>query len=1050
MELANAKLPNNLKTIGPYAFYGCSSVKEVSIPAGVTYIGYDAFYECSALKTVTFAKDIQIDSIGVDVFYGCSSLTGITIPDSVTSIGQYAFYDCGSLTSITIPDGVTSVGDNAFSECCSLTSIMLPGSLTSIGNHTFQYCYSLESVTIADGVTGIGQYAFYDCNRLTSITIPASVTSIEYYAFGECSGLSMYFEGSAPTIDSGAFDYSRNLTVYYPVCDSSWDGVAGNEYGASSITWTGIHYPTAAAATVVAPTCTADGSSTQTCRLCGAVYGETIPATGHDWQVTASTPATCQKEGSADYRCANCGNTKTETLAIDTADGHDWVLTRTEAPTCAAQGYTLYTCSICGNTKRVDYVPALGHSYGDPVETNPSCASQGYTTHTCDTCGYSYRDNYTDALGHNYSATVVKPTCQTQGYTLYECSACGDCYYSDYTEPSAHELVTTTIAPTCTTRGYDSIVCSVCGYAETANFTPALGHSYTDVVTPPTCTSQGYTTRTCATCGESYKTYFVPMTAHNYVLTVTPSSCTARGFTTWTCTDCGDTKVGDYTAILDHNWDNGEVTSESYLVGGKIVYTCLDCGVTYTVAIPAIGQIDLSDCTIELSYTSAVYSGNAKEPTVKVMTDDGPIDSDEYTVTYSDNIDAGTATVTVTAKEGDISVCGSAKAEFTITRKTRYITASLSDELVHMGGTALVMASAGDASLSYSSSNPDILTVSDSGVITPLARGTASVIISAAETANYKAATRSVIVKVTDHDWVSVDQVASETSYTTTYNCSICGLSKEETSPIEISNVARASLTLGASVGVNFYMTLSSEADKVVMNGPSGEIEAPVADAKIVDGYYRFTYEVPAKDMDEEITLEVKNASGQTLALSNLSAKDNVLHYSVSEYLANAAGSSDASLVALASAMNSYGTAAGAYFGGEDVSYDGAAVDLSGYKSTVTGTGAAYYGSSLLLKEEVTIRHYFTANPGTVTVSVGDSTETLEVKQKDGLWYVDIKDIAAIELGTPCTVSAGDWALSYSALSYCYKAMQSGNDNLKALVENLYQYHLAAKDYFAE
>ena len=43
-------------------------------------------------------------------FYGCSSLTNITIPNSVTQIGGSAFYGCADLTSIASPDGVPLQG----------------------------------------------------------------------------------------------------------------------------------------------------------------------------------------------------------------------------------------------------------------------------------------------------------------------------------------------------------------------------------------------------------------------------------------------------------------------------------------------------------------------------------------------------------------------------------------------------------------------------------------------------------------------------------------------------------------------------------------------------------------------------------------------------------------------------------------------------------------------------------------------------------------------------------------------------------------------------
>jgi hypothetical protein len=204
-------LPENVTSIGEYAFYDCRSLTSVTIPEGVTSIGEWAFRYCEGLTSITIPEGVT--SIGVGAFSGCAGLTSITIPEGVTSIGGVTFSGCAGLTSVTIPEGVASIGGGAFSGCTGLTSVTIPEGVTSIGREAFRYCEGLTSVTIPEGVTSIEEYTFAGCEGLTSVTIPASVTSIGEWAFRVCWRLtSVTIPEGVTSIEESAFYGCRSLT----------------------------------------------------------------------------------------------------------------------------------------------------------------------------------------------------------------------------------------------------------------------------------------------------------------------------------------------------------------------------------------------------------------------------------------------------------------------------------------------------------------------------------------------------------------------------------------------------------------------------------------------------------------------------------------------------------------------------------------------------------------------------------------------------------------------------------------------------------------------
>ena len=191
---ASFKIPDSVEVIGEYAFRDCSNLSSVVIPTSVTFIGKSAFKGCSNLNQMIVDENNQ--------YY--KSIEGNLYTIDGKTLLQYAIGKKD--TSFKILDSVEFIGDSALSCCNNLTSILISDSVTSIGNWAFLGCFSLTSVTIPNSVTSIGDGAFSFCSRLTSITIPDSVTSIGDVAFLGCSDLkSIAIPNGVTSIGNEAF-----------------------------------------------------------------------------------------------------------------------------------------------------------------------------------------------------------------------------------------------------------------------------------------------------------------------------------------------------------------------------------------------------------------------------------------------------------------------------------------------------------------------------------------------------------------------------------------------------------------------------------------------------------------------------------------------------------------------------------------------------------------------------------------------------------------------------------------------------------------------------
>ena len=174
--ITDVEFPDTLKTIGAYAFDGCSSLKSVNFPASVEYIDGFAFANCTSLTEVTLPTS---NTYG-QVFENCTGLKKVTFPKTAFPNGAWnsAFKGCKNLETVDL-GGATEIPYCGFMSCTSLKEITIPNTVKTIGEGAFVDT-SLKNVVIPEGVQKIGGQAFEECTKLESLSFPSTATDIDF------------------------------------------------------------------------------------------------------------------------------------------------------------------------------------------------------------------------------------------------------------------------------------------------------------------------------------------------------------------------------------------------------------------------------------------------------------------------------------------------------------------------------------------------------------------------------------------------------------------------------------------------------------------------------------------------------------------------------------------------------------------------------------------------------------------------------------------------------------------------------------------------------
>ena len=109
--MKDVTIPEGTERIGNHWFWS-SGIENVTVPASVREIGADAFYGCDSLKRVTIALGSQLEKLGENCF--CKSgIEALTLPGAVKEVGRGAFSYCDSLKTVRLE------GDHEVDLSCS-------------------------------------------------------------------------------------------------------------------------------------------------------------------------------------------------------------------------------------------------------------------------------------------------------------------------------------------------------------------------------------------------------------------------------------------------------------------------------------------------------------------------------------------------------------------------------------------------------------------------------------------------------------------------------------------------------------------------------------------------------------------------------------------------------------------------------------------------------------------------------------------------------------------------------------------------------------------
>ncbi len=265
--LTSITIPNSVKNIRDYAFYGCK-LQTLIIGSDVTNIGNYIFsYGSEPTKTIWLPNTppsgyinawghinyvsnenyivsdmkvykhlssmFEVDGVrfvpvspsertcdAIDCNYDKNTenikigevVSYKNIGMKVLNVNPYTCYDNEFIKTLNINNS-GKIDNRAFEGCKNITSVSLGNKVTEIGDYAFSGCTGIKEIKITNLVTSIGNYSFNGCDLLKKVVFVDCPATIGTNAFENCSALAELNLGKKiKAIGNYAFKNCSSLT----------------------------------------------------------------------------------------------------------------------------------------------------------------------------------------------------------------------------------------------------------------------------------------------------------------------------------------------------------------------------------------------------------------------------------------------------------------------------------------------------------------------------------------------------------------------------------------------------------------------------------------------------------------------------------------------------------------------------------------------------------------------------------------------------------------------------------------------------------------------